>query len=137
MSRGQSYEVRALALVGTRFRPQGRGAGALDCLGLMLCVYAIPGGTVRSDYRLRGDHGAEIAARIKQHFRKVAARAMRTGDALLFRIAEDQFHFAVRTGRGCVHAHAGIGKVVEMPGLPEWALAGIYRRRVRRTAKRG
>ena len=125
------YEARALALVGTRFRPQGRGSGALDCLGLLLEVFAISRGSVRRDYRLRGDHEAEIVNGLKPHFRPVVTGAARAGDALLFRIAEDRFHFAVRTKRGCVHAHAGIGKVVEMPGLPEWTLAGVYRRRGR------
>ena len=131
MGRAKDYEGRALALVGTRFRPQGRGEGALDCLGLMLAVYGIPAGAVRRDYRLRGDYGAEIATGITTHFRKIAAKAVLAGDALLFKVADNQFHFAVRTTRGCVHADAGIGRVVEMPGLPTWALVGAYRRRQR------
>lgn len=136
MSPGTDFEARALALVGTRFRPQGRGQGALDCLGLMLAVYRIPAVAARSDYRLRGDHKAELAAGMKIFFRKIAAGAVRPGDALLFQIAADQYHFAVKSARGLIHAHAGIGRVVETPGLPEWALAGAFRRR-RRAVKRG
>ena len=75
MSKRIDYEARALALVGTRFRPQGRSADALDCLGLMLKVYAIPGSDVRQDYRLRGDHGREIADGVKSYFRGVAANS--------------------------------------------------------------
>lgn len=135
MSKRVDYEARALALIGTRFRLQGRGQGALDCLGLMIEVYAIPGNEVRKDYRLRGDHGGEITAGLKSYFRTVAAGAARAGDALLFRIADDQYHFAVKTERGFIHAHAGIGKVVEHPGLPEWPVAGAFRRRA--LAKKG
>ena len=129
MSKRIDHEARAIALIGTRFRPQGRSEGALDCLGLMIEVYAIPGDQVRRDYRLRGDHGGEIASGLKPYFRTVAAGAARAGDAVLFRIADDQFHFAVKTERGFIHAHAGIGKVVEHPGVPDWPLAGTYRRR--------
>jgi len=30
-----------------------------------------------------------------------------------------------------VHAHAGIRRVVETPGMPEWPVVAAYRRRVR------
>jgi hypothetical protein len=43
----------------------------------------------------------------------------------------DQVHLAVRTGEGFVHAHAGIRRVVETPGIPEWPLVAVYRRRTR------
>jgi hypothetical protein len=33
------------------------------------------------------------------------------------------------TENGFVHAHAGIGRVVETPGQPEWEILGVYRRR--------
>ena len=37
-----------------------------------------------------------------------------------------------RTDRGFVHAHAGIGRVVETPGEPEWPVIGTYRKRLRK-----
>jgi hypothetical protein len=35
----------------------------------------------------------------------------------------------VRTNAGFVHAHAGIRRVVETPGMPEWPLLAVYRKR--------
>jgi hypothetical protein len=48
---------------------------------------------------------------------------------MLLASGEQQLHLAVRTERGFVHAHAGIRRVVETPGMPEWSLLGIYRKR--------
>jgi lipoprotein Spr len=44
-------------------------------------------------------------------------------------VAREQLHLAVRTDIGFVHAHARIGRVVETPGLPEWPLLAVYRKR--------
>jgi len=121
------YAERARALVGTRFRPQGRGSEGLDCIGLALATYGIRPEKVRRDYRLRGDHLAELEANLADHFRKV--RGARSGDVVLMQIAADQTHLGVRTDAGFVHAHAGIGRVVETPGEPPWAITAIYRKR--------
>jgi hypothetical protein len=50
---------------------------------------------------------------------------------MLLRPGERQLHLAVLTGSGFVHAHAGIRRVVEAPGFPEWPMLRGYRRRVR------
>ena len=121
------YAARARALVGARFRPQGRGEQGLDCIGLVMAVFAIPQDAAPRDYRLRSGRGDELAARLAVHFRKV--RKMEPGDVLLLSVARDQPHLAVRTDAGFVHAHAGIGRVVETPGLPQWPLLGAYRKR--------
>ena len=123
------YAERARALVGTRFRPQGRGRDGLDCVGLVLATFGLPADFVRRDYRLRGDHEAEARAQLGRAFRRVSGLA--AGDVMLMRVAADQLHLAVRTVAGFVHAHAGIGRVVETPGMPEWRLLGIYRIRSR------
>ena len=125
----EDYAARARALVGVRFRPQGRGDEGLDCLGLILATYQLSG--VRRDYRLRGDHLNEVRLGIARHFRKIERKAVRAGDALLLRPAVDQLHFAVRTERGFVHSDAGIGRVVETPGWPRWPLIEAFRKRVR------
>lgn len=124
---GNRYSDRARALVGTRFRPQGRGEPGLDCVGLVLATFVIPGGCVRRDYRLRGDHERDLTEQLKFHFRKVRVAA--PGDILLMKIATDQLHLGVRTDAGFVHAHAGIGRVVETPGIPEWPVVAVYRKR--------
>ena len=126
-----SYDERARALVGTRFRPQGRGQDGLDCIGLILATFDIRDGEVRGDYRLRGDHRAEMEQALGRLFRRVSEKDARAGDVILLEITADQLHLGVRTSAGFVHAHAGIGRVVETPGEPEWRLLGTYRKRLR------
>jgi hypothetical protein len=126
------FAERARALVGTRFRPQGRGPEGLDCVGLVLATYAIPSAEVRRDYRIRGNHRAETTRALGRYFRSIPKASVRPGDVMLLSVAADQLHLAVRTALGMVHAHAGLGRVVETPGAPEWPLLGVYRRRIRK-----
>lgn len=123
------YEERAQALVGTRFRAQGRGEGGIDCVGVVLSTFDIPANEVRRDYRLRGDHLREICETLKAYFRRIPATRLRAGDVMVLNAGDGQIHLAVRTGPGFVHAHAGILRVVETPGLPQWPLLGAYRKR--------
>src|SRR4051794_26451433 len=109
------YAARARALVGTRFRPQGRSSDGLDCLGVVLAAFGIPAGAVLSNYRLRGDRTDEIGTQLRCFFRPVAPEKLRSGDALVLAVSGDQLHLGVRTDAGFVHAHAGIGRVVETP----------------------
>lgn len=123
------YAARARALIGTPFRPQGRGVGGLDCVGVAVSVYGLPVDCVRTDYRLRSDHEAEARRFLARHFRAIAPRELRSGDLMLLRVASDQLHFGVRTAKGFVHAHAALRRVVESPGLPQWPLIRAYRKR--------
>jgi len=123
---------RARALVGCRFRPQGRDpAMGLDCIGVIVASFALPVDAARRDYRIRGLHKRELEAGLTRHFRKVARTRVRPGDVLLMAVAPDQMHLAVRTERGFVHADAGLRTVVETPGAPVWPVIGAWRRRVR------
>lgn len=122
---------RALSLLGTRFRAQGRDPSVgLDCLGLAIIAYRIDPATIRRDYRLSGDHRRELVAGLASGFRRIPASQRRNGDLMLIRVAADQYHLAVRTPAGFVHADARRG-VVETPGAPRWPVAATYRRRVR------
>lgn len=125
------YAARAQALVGTRFRAQGRGEGGLDCVGVILLSFDLPPDSVRRDYRLRGDHLRAIRNELDVHFRQVSKTQMRPGDVMVLAPAERQLHLAVRTTRGFVHAHAGIRRVVQTPGEPTWPILAAYRRRRR------
>jgi hypothetical protein len=123
------YAARAQALVGTRFRAQGRGEGGLDCVGVVLATFDIPASAVRCDYSLRGEHLPEVRAALDRFFRRVAISQLRPGDVMLLKAGERQAHLAVGTAAGFVHAHAGIRRVVETPGDPAWPLLGVYRKR--------
>ena len=125
------YAMPARALVGTRFRPQGRGPEGLDCVGVVLATFGIAAEEVRANYALRGEHLDELREALARYFRKVPKSSLGSGDVMLLRVGEGQPHLAVRTKRGFVHAHAGIRRVVETPGLPEWPLLAVYRKRSR------
>lgn len=125
------YAERARALVGTRFRPQGRSRDGLDCIGVVLLTFGFDAGAIRKDYRLRGDYRSELEQGLLVQFRRLALRQLGPGDVMLICIAGDQLHLGVRTDRGFVHAHAGIGFVVETPGAPEWLVLSGYRKRTR------
>lgn len=125
------YAMPARALVGTRFRPQGRGPEGLDCVGVVLATFGIAAEEVRANYALRGEHLDELREALTRYFRKVPKSSLGSGDVMLLRVGEGQPHLAVRTRRGFVHAHAGIRRVVETPGLPEWPLLAVYRKRSR------
>ena len=124
-----SYSKRARALIGTRFRPQGRSADlGVDCLGLVAIAYRVPLNEVPGRYRLRGDHSAALLDGLKRHFR--AVRKVASGDLLLLRAGREQTHLAVKTSVGFVHADVRHG-VVETPGDPPWPLLRAFRRRAR------
>jgi hypothetical protein len=130
------YAEAARALVGCRFRPQGRDARlGLDCVGVIVTCFGLPADCVRRDYRMRGLHRAETEGGLKRFFREVARTQARPGDVLLLRVADDQLHLAVRTGRGFVHADARLGKVVETPGCLVWPVVSAWRRRTRQISK--
>lgn len=122
---------RARALVGTKFRPQGRDSNGLDCVGLVLGAFGLAPASVRRDYRLRGDHKAEVDRELRRFFRPIARTNILPGDVLLLKPAKDQLHLAIRTQIGMIHADTLIRLVVESPGEPRWPVIGAYRRRVR------
>lgn len=125
-----NYAARARALIGVAFRVQGRDRClGLDCVGLVLATFGIPIGAVRRNYRLRGDHRQEINRSIGHWFRGVSNRRSRPGDLMLLQVASEQFHFAIKTERGFVHADARLQRVVETPGEPSWPVIGIFRKR--------
>lgn len=123
------HAARARAFLGVRFRPQGRGRDALDCVGLVLATFDIPAEAASCDYRLRGHRRQVVEAQLARHFRRVPPKALQAGDVMLLRAGPDQLHLAVRTPGGFVHAHAGIGKVIETPAMPDWPLLSVHRKR--------
>lgn len=135
MSDGGAVAAQQLAIVaavqaavGTRFRPQGRKVGVgLDCVGVALLAAAAAGRRVHvGAYALGGDHAAGIGpALIDAGCCPVAPAA--PGDLLLVAPTPRQRHLAVVTPAGVVHAHAGLGRVVEGPLDPDWIVLGAWR----------
>ena len=125
MTDGEIIAARARRCVGARFRPQGRDfAEGFDCIGVAAAALGLS--KVRSNYRLRGGSAGELfhelrAARLRR------VETIETGDVLVMRAGPEQLHIGVATDLGFVHAHAGLGQVVETPGQPEWPVLGIWR----------
>ena len=122
---------RARALIGTRFRAQGRSAATgIDCVGLVLCAHRLPVAAVARDYALRGVSRGVIEAGLDRWFRRVARTQRRAGDVVLMQVAGDGLHLGIASEAGLIHADLRHG-VVERPGAMPWPVIGVFRRRVR------
>lgn len=123
-----SVVASARALVGCRYRPQGRDPlTGLDCVGVVFSVFGLSADAAPRNYKARSFRFREAVDLIAAHFLKVAEDG--PGDLLLMAPSRDQLHLAVATDRGFVHADAGLRKVVETPGQPSWPVVGRYGRR--------
>ncbi len=122
---------RALALIGTPFRLHGRSVDAgLDCVGVVAHCIALAGSgrEVPIGYRLRGDHEGLICAYFDgPRFRAICGDIFQAGDVAAAQPGARQFHLAVITQFGAVHAHMGLGRVV-LTRLPlPWPITGHWR----------
>lgn len=125
--RGGEIARAAQQCVGVRFRPQGHDpAHGLDCVGLAGVAFgraALP-----RNYALRGGDAAGIAAMLAVlGLRRIEAGKGSEGDLAVLRTGPEQFHFAVLTDGGFVHADARLRRVVETPGSPPWPVIGVWR----------
>ncbi len=132
MTRGEEAVGRARALIGMRFVAQGRDpAVGLDCVGLALLAYDLDASGVSDNYRLSGAHRAAILESANAKFWRVARSRRRAGDLLMLCPGAAQWHLAIWTGDGLIHADIVRGKIVERPGLPDWPVAALLRPRAR------
>ncbi|WP_156679423.1 NlpC/P60 family protein [Sphingomonas profundi] len=131
MERGEAIARAAQACVGAPFRPQGRNpATGLDCVGLVAvaCRDHLSGTAVPRAYAQRGGGRETIVAAIAAAgFAPIDAAGARTGDLLLLTTGPGQWHLAVLTADGFVHADARLRRVTEVPGAPPWPIAGAWR----------
>ena len=126
MTDGEIIAARARRCVGARFRPQGRDcANRLYCIGVAAFALALSG--VRANYRLRGGSAKELVSELKAA-RLRSVDTVSIGDVLVMRAGPEQLHLGIATEIGFVHAHAGLGRVVETPGSPEWPVLSVWRR---------
>lgn len=121
---GRAIARAALALTGVPFRLHGRDpAYGLDCVGLVAVSMSKAGFPAEAPvgYSLRNsDITDALLFAETAGLRDVALPAI-TGDILLTRPGPGQFHLLIcgECGGGdgvFVHAHAGLRKVVSMPG---------------------
>ena len=126
MTDGEIIAARARRCVGARFRPQGRDcANGFDCIGVVALALSLSG--VRANYGLRGGSAEELVAELRAaRLRPVGTVSI--GDVLVMRAGPEQLHLGIATKLGFVHAHAGLGRVVETPGAPEWPVLSVWRR---------
>ncbi len=126
--RRQAALAAARAGIGTRFRAQGRRVGlGLDCIGVALLAAAGAGvrlGAVPA-YALGGLHDDLLDETLLALGCRRVRRA-RPADLISFALAPGHRHLAVISEAGIIHAHAGLGRVVEGPIPPEWPVAGRW-----------
>ena len=115
--------------MGTRFRLHGRDpALGLDCVGLVALALESGGfeGPIPSGYALRGGDPTVIVGLIEA--RGLApVRTPAPGDVLLCASGPGQWHLAIASDDGIVHADAMLRRVVERPGPPPWPVIGQWR----------
>lgn len=119
----------ARALVGTKFRLHGRDpAHGLDCVGLVCVAFAAAGVRIAapSGYRLASGRIEQFEAAASNAGLSVVAEP-RAGDAVLCRVDARQWHLGIASGGGLIHADAGLGRVVERPGVMPWTVMRCWR----------
>lgn len=123
--KGDVVVARARALIGVRFRPQGRSReSGLDCVGLV--AEAVSATDVPRDYALRGSSLERLAAGLAAAGLRPVGAA-RPGDLLAMEAGPGQLHLGIFSGDGLIHGDAGLRRVVERPGPPPWPISGIWR----------
>lgn len=118
----------ARSCVRARFRPQGRSAATgLDCVGVALAAArAIGLRPALPAYSLGGDAEDRLGTVLAGLGCERVATAT-PGDLLEIAPALRRRHLAVVTPAGVVHAHAGLGRVVEGPLDPAWRIIAAWR----------
>lgn len=126
MSRnGERVVARARALIGVRFRPQGRKReSGLDCVGLAAAAVGAIG--VPRDYRLRGGSPTRLAEGLEAAG-LVRVERSRPGDVLVLETGPEQLHLGVLSNEGLIHGDASLRRVVERPGPLPWPILSAWR----------
>jgi hypothetical protein len=128
---GERIAARALTLVGQPFRLHGRRqAAGLDCVGVIAESLSSTGFVfdVPVDYSMRGEHALRVTQYFNDvRFRSVGDGSVQVGDVQMLLPANRHVHFAIITGQGAVHAHAGLRRVVLTPLPLPWPVIGHWR----------
>jgi lipoprotein Spr len=124
--RGDEIAARARSLIGTRFRPQGRGRGGIDCVGVAAFALDLPPAAARRDYALRGAELDTLSAALRA-LGLAAVDEAEPGDIAIFVPGPAQLHLGVVAEGGFIHADLGLGHVVERPLPAPWPCVGLWR----------
>ena len=116
--------------VGTPFVHLGRRRGlGIDCAGLVLCIARDLGLAdwleAYSTYS-RQPVGDEVLRACRERLQE--KQRIEPGDVIVFRNPRSACHAAIASDKGIIHAHAGIGRVVETALDAKWRkrIAGIF-----------
>lgn len=133
---------KAREYIGTPFHQQGRVKGrGLDCVGIVLCVgedlglkYNDGRPIGRFDYKDYGMYPVmdSMQTEAEKIFIKKTRKEMVPGDIVTMRAPFIVHHMAVvsqlEQGLGIIHAHGGVGKIVEHLLDARWntRIAGVF-----------
>ena len=126
---GAAVAAQARGLIGAPFRLHGRDERrGVDCVGIAALAFERAGhrGALPPAYGLRLNDVERVRAWLATAGLAEVAE-MRPGDLLLVRPGPVQLHLMIVVPGGFVHAHAGLGRVVECPGASPWPVIGIWR----------
>lgn len=128
---GVQLAQAAASFIGTPFRLNGRSAEAgLDCVGLVAASLTNIGRkpVLPMGYELRNRkidvflQSAQASGLIE------AAGQIRAGDIVLVAPGPGQQHLLIaENNTSFIHAHAGLRRVVRMPGPPPWPIIRHWR----------
>lgn len=128
---GQALARAAEALAGTRFRLHGRDpATGLDCVGLLAAALAAIGrpAPLPTGYALRMRILPALETVVSACGFGETSAPFAPGDVLMLRVGPCQYHLAIAArGSRFVQAHAGLRRVVIMPGPPDWPVLCRWR----------
>lgn len=129
MGRRAEIVGRARALVGVRFRPQGRSVETgLDCVGVAMMAMQTPERGLRRDYCLRSNDADAANDNFDlSGFIRIDPAAAGPGDVLLVRPGPAALHVLVLCEDGYVHADMRLRRVVEVPGKVPWPAVSAWR----------
>ena len=128
--RALRFARAADALVGSPFCLYGRDpASGLDCIGVVLVALRVVGvHIVEQPYRLRNADIGEWLALATSVGLSLADEPGHAGDILLVAPGPAQHHLLVVGETGdLIHAHAGLRRVVRMPGPSHWPVTRRWR----------
>ena len=127
----------ARGCIGTPYEHQGRVSnGTLDCAGTVVHIYNMNAPKLGLPPYTKTNYGRmpnpkRMVEELRAHLIPIAVGEAREADVLHFawKLNYPAQHLAILTPTGIVHAHEGVGRVVEHPFTSEWRgrVRGAYR----------